>query len=143
MVEGIGDGAVTVSVIGNPVPANPIPESEMDALLLGRTKVSCKHHMLSVLCDVCARCDMMYDGSTVVRILPMYVHICIGCVTFEAVEGHATNKTNSTFSRRKHICIHIPMSIEFICGPSIHEYAFVIFIFVYLLSGIHQMNLKE
>lgn len=48
MVEGIGDTAVTVSVIGNPVPANPIPESEMDALLLGRTKVSCEQHALSM-----------------------------------------------------------------------------------------------
>lgn len=48
MVEGIGDTAVTVSVIGNPVPANPIPESEMDALLLGRTKVSCEQHTLSM-----------------------------------------------------------------------------------------------
>lgn len=40
MVEGFGDAAVIVSVIGNPAPVNPIPESEMDALLLGRTKVS-------------------------------------------------------------------------------------------------------
>lgn len=30
-------GTVTVSVIAQP---NPLPESEMDALLLGRTKVS-------------------------------------------------------------------------------------------------------
>lgn len=52
MVESIGDAAVTVSVIGNPVPVNPIPESEMDALLLGRTKVSCKHHG----CDCVNRC---------------------------------------------------------------------------------------
>lgn len=40
VVEGALDTTVTVSVIGNQVPANPIPESEMDALLLGRTKVS-------------------------------------------------------------------------------------------------------
>lgn len=31
-------GTVTVSVIS--APQNPLPESEMDALLLGRTKVS-------------------------------------------------------------------------------------------------------
>lgn len=39
MADGLGDGAaVTVSVIAPP--ANPLPECEMDALLLGRTKVS-------------------------------------------------------------------------------------------------------
>lgn len=41
MVEGIIDGpAVSVSVIAKPGPPHAIPESEMDALLLGRTRVS-------------------------------------------------------------------------------------------------------
>lgn len=40
MVE--GTATVTVSVISGSGPPNSIPESEMDALLLGRTKVNRK-----------------------------------------------------------------------------------------------------
>lgn len=41
MVEGAIDvPSVSVSVITKTGPPNPLPESEMDALLLGRTRVS-------------------------------------------------------------------------------------------------------
>lgn len=40
MVDGIGDNTVTVSVIGASGLPHPLTGSEMDALLLGRTKVS-------------------------------------------------------------------------------------------------------
>lgn len=94
MVEGIGDAAVTISVIGNPVPANPIPESEMDALLLGRTKVSCQHRTLSVLvCDVFS-CMSHIRGR------------------FAGNKTHSTNLSDSATTTTR----SIPISNESICG---------------------------
>lgn len=58
MVDGAVDNTVTVSVIGISAPPNPIPESEMDALLLGRTKVSVESMYVSHSVKVCQLWDV-------------------------------------------------------------------------------------